>query len=146
MPSSKKNASRSSRTKPKSPARSKSAVPRAEFSSVAVVVSDRKKSVEWYTKRLGLDLIANFDHWVTVGRKGRSGVIHLCQTSEYDESIPLERGNTGIQFHLPGNFETACRALAANGVKFSSPPKKEEWGWWATVEDPDGNEISLTPA
>jgi catechol 2,3-dioxygenase-like lactoylglutathione lyase family enzyme len=145
MPASKKKSSRSS--KPKKPARRAArGLPRPEFASVAVVVSDRQRSLEWYTKRLGLDLIASFDHWVTVGRKGRPGVLHLCQTSEYDASIPLEKGNTGIALHLSGDFEAACAALAANGVKFSTPASKEEWGWWAAVEDPDGNEITLTPA
>ncbi len=57
-------------------------LPKATFFSVAVVVSDRKRSVEWYTKNLGLDLIQDMGHWVTVGRKGRPGLIHLCQTSE----------------------------------------------------------------
>ncbi len=129
------------------PARKKvSKLPKATFSSVAVVVSDRKKSLEWYTKKLGLDAIAKMDHWVTVGRKGQAGVLHLCQTSEYDATVPLEKGNTGINLHLPGKFEAACALLAANGVKFSTPPTKEEWGFWAAVEDPDGNEITLTPA
>ncbi|MGA8543165.1 MAG: VOC family protein [Thermoplasmata archaeon] len=127
-------------------ARSAKRLPKAEFVSVAIVVSDRRRSLRWYTQNLGLDAIQEFDHWVTVGRKGKPGVLHLCQTSEYDTTIPLEKGNTGIQLHLPGDFQTACRALAANGVKFTNPPKKEEWGWWATVEDPDGNEISITPA
>jgi len=121
-------------------------MPKPSFVSVAVVVSDRKKAVEWYTKKLGLDVIVKMDHWVTVGRKGRPGELHLCQTSEYDISIPLEKGNTGINLQLPGNFEAGCAALQANGVKFTQPPKKEDWGWWATIQDPDGNEISLTPA
>jgi catechol 2,3-dioxygenase-like lactoylglutathione lyase family enzyme len=129
------------------PAKKKTAtLPKATFSSVAIVVSDRKRSLEWYTKKLGLDQIMSMEHWVTVGRKGKDGVIHLCQTSEYDKSIPAEKGNTGINLHLPGNFEAACAALAAAGVKFSTPPTKEEWGWWAAAADPDGNEITLTPA
>jgi len=119
--------------------------PRPEFVSVAIVVSDRRRSLEWYTRNLGLDLIDSDDHWVTVGHKGRGGVLHLCQTSEYDTSIPAEKGNTGILFHLSGDFESACRALAANGVKFSHPAQKAEWGWWAMIEDPDGNEFSVTP-
>jgi catechol 2,3-dioxygenase-like lactoylglutathione lyase family enzyme len=121
-------------------------VPKAVFVSVAVVVSDRKKSLDWYTKKMGLDVIDQMDHWVTVGRKGHGGSLHLCQTSEYDPSIPAEKGNTGILFHLPGKFEEACGALAANGVKFSSPPQTADWGSWAIVEDPDGNEITLMPA
>jgi catechol 2,3-dioxygenase-like lactoylglutathione lyase family enzyme len=123
-----------------------SKMPKATFASVAVVVSNKKRSLDWYTKRLGLDLIMKMDHWVTVGRKGKDGVLHLCQTSDYDKTIPAEKGNTGIHFHLPGNFEASCAALKANGVKFSTPATKEEWGWWAMVEDPDGNEIALTPA
>ncbi|MGA8302473.1 MAG: VOC family protein [Thermoplasmata archaeon] len=128
------------------PAKKSSKLPKATFASVAVVVSDKKKSLEWYTKKLGLDQIASMDHWVAVGRKGQPGLLHLCQTSDYDTSIPLEKGNTGINLHLPGKFDAACAALAANGVKFTSPAQKEQWGWWATVEDPDGNEITLTPA
>jgi catechol 2,3-dioxygenase-like lactoylglutathione lyase family enzyme len=145
MPRSTKKSPASSKQKKKARAPSR-ALPNAEFGSVAVVVADRKRSVEWYTRRLGLDVVASFDHWVTVGRKGKGGEIHLCQTSEFDTSIPLEQGNTGIQLRLPGNFEAACRALRANGVKFSTPATKEEWGWWAMVVDPDGNEISLAPA
>jgi catechol 2,3-dioxygenase-like lactoylglutathione lyase family enzyme len=131
------------------PARRKAAtagLPKAVFVSVAVVVSDRKKALEWYTKKMGLDVIDEMDHWVTVGRKGHAGLLHLCQTSEFDPSIPAEKGNTGILLHLPGRFEESCAQLAANGVKFTSPPQTAEWGSWATVEDPDGNEITVMPA
>src|SRR5580658_5198027 len=86
MPAARKKSSRSS----KKPTARRS-LPKAEFVSVAVVVASRKKSLEWYTKRLGLDVIQSIDHWVTVGRAGKPGVIHLCQTSEYDPSIPLEQ-------------------------------------------------------
>jgi catechol 2,3-dioxygenase-like lactoylglutathione lyase family enzyme len=123
-----------------------SKLPKATFSSVAVVVSDKRRSLEWYTRNLGLDVILEMDHWITVGRKGHGGVLHLCQTSDYDTSLPPESGNTGIQLLLPGEFAAACAALEANGVRFTNPATKSEWGWWATIADPDGNEISLGPA
>jgi predicted enzyme related to lactoylglutathione lyase len=47
---------------------------------------------------------------------------------------------------VPGDFEGACAAFRANGVEFARPPKKESWGWWARVRDPDGVEITLIPA
>jgi catechol 2,3-dioxygenase-like lactoylglutathione lyase family enzyme len=129
----------------KSPAR----LPKASFHSVAVVVSDRERSVAWYTKTFGLDVVqrvaAQDGHWVTVGRKGENGTLHLCQFTEFDPSFPLEPGNSGIQFTLPGDFVRACAALKANGVRFRHSPKKETWGWWAAVEDPDGNQIMLVP-
>lgn len=125
--------------------RRKSKLPRAKFFSVAVVVSDRKKSVEWYTKNLGLDLVQNMGHWVTVGRKDGSGLIHLCQTSEIGMDERPEPGLTGIELNLPGDFPAACAALQANGVNFRRGPTKETWGWWAGALDPDGNELTLMP-
>jgi catechol 2,3-dioxygenase-like lactoylglutathione lyase family enzyme len=124
-------------------------LPKASFHSVAVVVSNREKSIEWYTKNFGLDVIqqeaSQAGHWVTVGRKGENGTLHLCQFTEFDPSFPLEPGNSGIQFTLPGDFVSSCAALEANGVRFTRPPKQESWGWWAMVADPDGNTIMLVP-
>jgi len=149
MPKTTKKASKKSakRAAPKAthpPVRNPRAKP--HFSSVAVVVSDRHRSVKWYTENLGLDHIVDMDHWQTVGEKGRPTELHLCQVSEYDDKAPLEPGNTGIAFHLSGDFVAACGALRARGVEFTVPATKAEWGWWAMVKDPDGNELCLTPA
>jgi catechol 2,3-dioxygenase-like lactoylglutathione lyase family enzyme len=116
------------------------------FNSVAVVVADRHRSVKWYTENFGLDHLADMDHWQTVGEKGRPGELHICQVSEYDDKAPMEPGNSGIAFRLPGDFVAACAALAARGVEFSVPATKAEWGWWGMVKDPDGNEICVLPA
>ncbi len=115
--------------------------------SVAVVVSDRKKAVDWYTKVLGLSVVQSEDHWVTVGRPGHDMVLHLCQTTEYDPNGTLEPGNSGILLHLPGkDFAATCAALQERGVQFSQEPRKDPWGWWAMVRDPDGNEHCVMPA
>jgi catechol 2,3-dioxygenase-like lactoylglutathione lyase family enzyme len=116
-----------------------------QFLSVAVVVADRSKAVQWYTEKFGLDHIDDADHWQTVGKKGRPGVLHLCQVSEYDPNGSLEPGNTGIAFTLSGDFVKACADLEARGVQFSSPATKHDWGWGAAIRDPDGNEIFLSP-
>jgi catechol 2,3-dioxygenase-like lactoylglutathione lyase family enzyme len=115
------------------------------FASVALVVSDRARAVEWYTKKLGLDLTASDDHWITVGRKGKGGEIHLCRTLDYDPEGKLEPGNSGIALRLAGDFEANCAAIGARGVTFSTVPTKEAWGWYAGVRDPDGNELWLLP-
>ncbi|MGA9840635.1 MAG: VOC family protein [Thermoplasmata archaeon] len=129
--------------------KSKPRLPKAKFVSVAVVVSDRKKALAWYTKTFGLDVLARSDdqagHWVVVGRRGQNGGVHICQIREIDPSLPLEKGPTGILFRLPGDFQSSCAALKLNGVHFSQPPRKETWGRWAMVTDPDGNEIMLVP-
>lgn len=113
--------------------------------SVPVVVTDRVASKAWYTKRFGLDLIDDDDHWVTVGRKGKGSVLHLCQASENSPPIPLEPGPSGFVFAVPGDFQAECARLQAAGVEFSQEPVKADWGWYATVRDPDGNEHHLSP-
>ena len=122
------------------------ALPKAHVATIAVIVSDRKKATDWYTAKLGLDLIESMDHWVAVGRKGKGGMLHLCQISEFEPAAPLEPGNSGITLRIPGtDFAASCAALKANGVEFAEEPKKESWGWYATVRDPDGNELFLMP-
>jgi catechol 2,3-dioxygenase-like lactoylglutathione lyase family enzyme len=122
-----------------------SRIPKLTFFCVGLVVSDRKKSVTWYTQKLGLELVQDMGHWVTVGRAGGSGLIHLCQTSEVGIPEVPEPGIAGIELKFPGDFRAGCAALRANGVKFSTPPTKEAWGWYASVVDPDGNQITLMP-
>ncbi|HTP54116.1 MAG TPA: VOC family protein [Thermoplasmata archaeon] len=130
----------------KAPARRSARPPAPYLASVAVVVSDRRKAQAWYTESLGLELIDSDDHWVAVGRKGKDGVLHLCQVSEYDTHAALEPGNSGILLRLPGkDFEANCASLKANGVAFAREPEKAEWGWWAVARDPDGNELMLAP-
>jgi catechol 2,3-dioxygenase-like lactoylglutathione lyase family enzyme len=117
------------------------------MASVPVVVSDRNASRDWYTKRLGLELISDEEHWVTVGRRGKGSMLHLCQASDNgDGGIPLEPGPSGIVLVIPGDFETECARLAENGVEFAHKPEKTDWGWYATIRDPDGNEHNLSPA
>jgi catechol 2,3-dioxygenase-like lactoylglutathione lyase family enzyme len=116
------------------------------FWSIAVVVSDRARSVAWYTENLGLEVVQDLGHWVTVGHRGENGTIHLCQGGEI--GAELEPGVSGINFHLrvkPSEFAAACAELAAKGVAFHRPAKHETWGWWASIVDPDGNVHMMTP-
>ena len=115
--------------------------------SVPIVVSDREASKKWYTEKLGLVLIDNQDHWVTVGGKDEGTVLHLCQASEnMPKPIPMEPGPSGIVIAIPGDFLAECQKLKERGVEFSHPPENAPWGWYATIRNPDGNEHYLAPA
>ncbi len=126
---------------------SKGRSPAAYVSSVAVMVSNREVALDWYTRRLGLDVV-EIDpidpHWVTVGRQGRGGAIHLCQAGDYPD-LTLEPGNSGIDLRVDTDFRHACSAWRRRGVKFTIPPTKRTWGWEAQIKDPDGNVIRITP-
>ena len=41
------------------------------------------------------------------------------------------------------DMEGTHKALVAKGVEFLDQPVKQDWGWWATLKDPDGNTIGL---
>jgi catechol 2,3-dioxygenase-like lactoylglutathione lyase family enzyme len=113
--------------------------------SVAIVVSDRKKAVKWYTQKLGMDLLTHQQHWAVVGSKKGGIQLHLCAVKEYDPKGKLEKGNTGIMLRVPGKMMLAYEALRKKGVKFPFPPEKMEWGWFCGLSDPDGNVLWLTP-
>ncbi len=113
--------------------------------STAVVVSDRQKAKRWYTERLGLFPVDEEGHWVTVGRKGKGALLHLCQVDELDANGKLEPGNTGILLLLEGDFHRRCQELKEQGVEFTEGPVERPWGWDATIRDPDGNELLLMP-
>jgi len=105
---------------------------------MAVVVSDAKKSSEWYKEKLGLEVRDNEGHWITVAPKGSNVVVHLCETK------PLEQGNTGIAFYVD-DLDKAYNEMKTKGVEFTTKPKKTEWGSYAMFKDPDGNEFWLYP-
>lgn len=109
-----------------------------KLGSVAVVVSDAKRAVEWYTKTLGLELVSSEGHWVTVKARGSNTAIHLCQ------GPPLEPGNTGILFECD-DLQRTYSELASRGVVFTKPPK-DSGGSYAIFRDPDGNEFWLAEA
>jgi catechol 2,3-dioxygenase-like lactoylglutathione lyase family enzyme len=113
------------------------------FFATTIMVSDRKRSVEWYTGKLGFDVIQDMGHWVTVGHTGTNGLLHLCQGSEV--GAELELGNQGITFHIRGDFEKKVSELERNGVRLDKPVTKMPWGMFARIADPDGNLITLNP-
>jgi lactoylglutathione lyase len=101
--------------------------------SVAVVVRDEKKAVNWYKTKLGFVVKANMEHWVTVIPKGARGPeIHLCKTK------PLEKGNTGIAFQTD-DLDKTYNDLSKKGVKFTVKPRDDGWGKYAMFADLDGN-------
>lgn len=98
--------------------------------SVAVMVSNPKKTAKWFKDVLGFE-ISTEGHWVLAWPKGSTAKIHLC------EGKP-DPGNTGIAFYAEG-LEGKAKKLKAKGVKFSQDVTKEAWGTNAMIDDADGN-------
>ncbi len=102
--------------------------------SIALVVSDAKKSAQWYKEKLGFEVRSQEGHWITVAPKASPLVFHLCE-----KMYPLEPGNTGFAF-TSNDVAKEQKELEKKGVKFTTPTTKEDWGTYAMFADPDGNE------
>ena len=102
--------------------------------SVAVMVSDAKKSAEWYSAKLGFET-SEEDHWVTAWPKGAKWKLHLCEGE-------LEPGNTGIGLYCE-DLKATVAELKKKGVKFPMDYTKSEWGEMAQLKDPDGNLMTV---
>ena len=124
--------------------------------TVAVVVSNRREALRWFTKTLGLPVAyigpaesssdpkvhgspENPGHWIELGPGRPMTRIHLCELEDHR----TEPGPTGITF-LTDDILTEYERLRERGVRFKSPPKQMEWGeWLCQFHDPDGNEFDL---
>ncbi|HYC26989.1 MAG TPA: VOC family protein [Nitrososphaerales archaeon] len=102
--------------------------------SIAVMVSDSKKSAKWFEDSVGFRSSVE-GHWVLVWPRGSSAKIHLC------EGKP-DPGNTGIAFYVK-DAPAKAQKMKAKGVKFSREVKKTQWGTNGMFADADGNEYYL---
>ena len=124
--------------------------------TVAIVVSDKRRAIEWYRDVLGLRVAyvgppsPNKDaaiqgspedpgHWIEMGMPRPMTRVHLCRL----EDGHTEPGPTGITFLSDKIMEDYDR-MKAKGVRFLGPPERMEWGEWiCEFADPDGNEFGL---
>jgi len=124
--------------------------------TVAVVVSDRRKAVQWFRDVLALPVAYigpaepsptpsmqgtpdNPGHWIELGSGRPMTRIHLCEL----ENHKVEPGPTGITF-LTDNILAEYERLKSKGVRFLNSPKEMEWGeWLCEFLDRDGNEFDL---
>lgn len=130
--------------------------------SVAILVNDTKKAVEWYNEKLGFEVVENKGHTVYLKARGDSFILHLCgKCGAWEKDRP--GGRTGIWFHCgevtmrrdaesgqlilasdPVQVEKTYQELKAKGVEFSEELTTTGWGKYAIFRDPDGNELEMS--
>jgi len=123
--------------------------------TIAIVVSNPRKAIEWYRDVLGLDVAyigpsesnpdpsvertaENPGHWVELGPARPRTRVHLCFMR--GETEPGPSGITFITDDIRGDYER----MRGQGVEFPLPPEKMEWGeWLGQFADLDGNVSDL---
>ena len=117
---------------------------------VTVYVKDQQAALDFYTQKLGFDLVADMttsmgEHsmrWVTVRPQGGDGPeIALWPGTE---SMGAERigGNTGVTF-ICSDLDATFSELSGKGVNFTMPPGDVPWGRHAMLADQDGNQLYI---
>ena len=117
-----------------------------------VRVKDLDKSLDFYTRLLGMKMLRRKDYpsgkftlaFVGYGTEDASTVIELTHNWDQDGPYDLGTGFGHIAIGVPDIFG-ACEALAAAGASIPRPPGPMKHGSTviAFVEDPDGYKIEL---
>ena len=115
-------------------------------------VLDLEKSLDFYTRLLGMKLLRRNDYegggftlaFVGYGDESDTAVLEL--THNWDQKEPYEIGTAygHIALGVPDIYGT-CEKLAAEGVKIPRPPGPMKHGTTviAFIEDPDGYKVEL---
>ena len=115
-------------------------------------VIDLNKSIDFYTRLLGMKLLRKVDNeigrftlaFVGYNQEEDSSVVEL--TYNWDQKIPYDHGNSfgHIAIAVPDAYKT-CHNLEKEGVKIPRPagPMKGSERVIAFIEDPDGYKIEL---
>lgn len=115
-------------------------------------VFDLQKSLDFYTKHLGMKLLRKSDFpggkftlaFVGYGDESSNAVLEL--THNWDQKVPYDKGNAygHIAIGVPDIYGV-CARLSEAGVKIPRPPGPMAHGSTviAFVEDPDGYKVEL---
>ena len=111
---------------------------------VSVPVTDQARAVAFYTGKLGFRIMTDQPF------NDKQRWIELALPGSETRLVPWIGDGQGNQ---PGAFtgislwtddvEGTYSDLAASGVEFLSPPQKQQWGTFAILKDPDGNQFVL---
>jgi lactoylglutathione lyase len=115
-------------------------------------VRDLEKSLDFYTRLLGMTLLRRTDFpggsftlaFVGYGGEAEHTVLELTHNWGREQAYPLGEGFGHIAIAVPDAYK-ACDSLAAEGVTITRPagPMKHGTTVIAFVEDPDGYKIEL---
>jgi predicted enzyme related to lactoylglutathione lyase len=132
-----------------------------KIGSAQLWVHDQDVALEFYTKKVGLELrsdvtvaeMGNF-RWLSVGPPGQPDVDIVlmaipgppmmdAQTTEEVRSL-VAKGFAGTVFLVTDDCRKAHEELAGRGVEFTEEPEQRPYGIDAGFRDPSGNSVRLT--
>ncbi|MCZ6731220.1 MAG: lactoylglutathione lyase [Gammaproteobacteria bacterium] len=115
-------------------------------------VTDLKKSLDFYTRMLGMQILRSTDYpdgkftntFVGYGPEASYPAVELTHNWDQDQPYDLGGGWGHLAVEVPDVYET-CQQLEKEGVKITRAPGPMKHGTRniAFIEDPDGYKIEL---
>jgi len=125
---------------------------RSRMLHTMIRVFDLEKSIDFYTRLLGMQLMRKTDveggryslAFVGYGDEGSNTVIELTHNWDQKEPYNLGSGFGHLAVSMPDVY-AACERLGKEGVKITRPAGPVKFGTTviAFIEDPDGYKIEL---
>ncbi len=121
---------------------------RQSIAHIAVVVRDYDEAIEFYTKRLGFELVEDTyqaeqdKRWVVVRPSGSDGASILLAKASKPQQINAIGNQTGgrvFLFLATDDFWRDYKSYRQKGVKFVREPADQDYGTVAVFEDLYGN-------
>jgi predicted enzyme related to lactoylglutathione lyase len=81
--------------------------------------------------------------WVEITPPGGNTRLTLLFGEQSPAWEPDRIGKTIATTFEVSDFESTCATLKNAGVAFKKEPKKEFYGWWAEINDSEGNVLGL---
>ena len=118
---------------------------------LALLVRDYDEAIEWFTDRLGFELVedtrlSDTKRWVVVAPPGaREAGLLLARAASDEQSAAVGRQGGGRVFLFlhTDDFARDYAAYRERGVRFVEEPRDEEFGRVVVFEDLYGNKWDL---
>jgi predicted enzyme related to lactoylglutathione lyase len=115
--------------------------------SVGIYVTDQQRALDFYTQKLGFQLLQDQPmgpemgaaRWIVVAPPGAETPFVLFTPPGNESRVGGFHNVVFDTDDLKATYET----LRAKGVEFTEAPAQMPWGWWAQFKDPDGNEFGI---
>jgi lactoylglutathione lyase len=122
----------------------------SRYLHTSIFVSDMDASIDFYTKKLGLQLLDGPLHYpgnADMAFVGASWDSYVELVYDLEDHPPYEIGNRyeHLAVEVDGDLPAFVDRLRTEGVKVLKDPKKSPGGtrWIAFVEDPNGIPVEL---
>ncbi len=111
---------------------------------VSIPVSDQDRALDFYTGKLGFTILTDQpmgegQRWIELGIPGAETRVVLFTADAHKDRI----GSFSNIVFMSDNVEKTYKELVGRGVEFVHEPKKEPWGTFTILKDPDGNQFVL---